>query len=49
MRFSEANGTAVAAVLTAAVAAGVGLFLWARERELAGEQSAEEEVEAHPS
>lgn len=33
----------------AGAAAGLGLFLWARSRELAGEESTEEEVEAHPS
>ncbi len=33
----------------AAAAAGIGLFLWSRKRELAGEESSEDEVQAHPS
>lgn len=49
MRIRDANGTAAAIVLSAAAAAGIGLFLWGRRRELAGEESAEAEVEAHPS
>jgi LPXTG-motif cell wall-anchored protein len=32
-----------------AAAAGAGLFLWSRRRELAGEESSADEVEAHPS
>jgi hypothetical protein len=38
-----------AALAVTVAAAGLGLFLWARSRELAGEESTADEVEAHPS
>jgi uncharacterized protein HemX len=43
------SGKAVAALLAAAAAVGIGLFLWGRRRALEGEESVEAEVEAHPS
>jgi len=47
-RLSGRRGLAAGAFLLAA-AAGAGLFLASRRRELQGEESTEEEVEAHPS
>ena len=49
MKLERPRRTAAAAALGVALAAGIGLFLWSRERELAGEESTEDEVEAHPS
>ena len=48
-RFGGDPRTLALGLAGAAAAAGVGLFLWSRSRELQGEESTEEEVEAHPS
>ena len=48
-RFGDDKGTLTLSIAGAAAAAGIGLFLWGRSRELAGEESSEAEVEAHPS
>ena len=48
-RFADDSRTLALGLAGAAAAAGIGLFLWSRKRELAGEESNEAEVEAHPS
>jgi|GEM_PF-2890647 len=48
-RFGGDPRTLTLGLAGAAAAAGLGLFLWSRKRELAGEESSEAEVEAHPS